>query len=108
MTLVEFVIFGLSTWRVSSLLVDEAGPFRIFVKLREMAGIQHDADDIPSMIPDGFFAGIFTCVWCCSVWSGLFWTLISLLSFGWLLALPFALSSFAVFFQEKLNSSHDK
>ena len=97
MNLVEFVIFGLATWRISSLFVDEPGPFRIFIRIRELAGITHDMDDNVAMIPDGFFPGILSCVWCSSIWLGLFWTLMYLLvPFALYLALPFALSAAAI------------
>ncbi len=62
------IIFGLATWRVSSLLVSEAGPFHIFEKIREIAGIQHDQDGKVMMVPDKLLAGVLSCVWCCSVW----------------------------------------
>lgn len=73
MTIFEFVIFGLATWRVSSLLVNEGGPGNIFVKLRTIAGIEHDQEGIATIIPEGFFSGILSCIWCCSMWVALFW-----------------------------------
>jgi len=73
MTSFEFIVLGLATWRVSSLLVDEKGPFDIFIRLRKLVGIEHDQDGIPTLIPDGFFPGILSCVWCCSVWASWFW-----------------------------------
>lgn len=73
MTLFEFIVLGLATWRVSSLLVDERGPFDIFIRLRGLVGIENDQDGIPTLIPDGFLPGILSCVWCCSVWVAGFW-----------------------------------
>ena len=89
----SFVIYALATWRISSMFVDEPGPFRIFVKIRELVGITHDSDDQVEIIPSGFLPGIFSCVWCFSLWSGFFWTLVSLSSYGEMFALPFALST---------------
>lgn len=92
----NFIIFGLATWRIASLVVNEEGPFGIFMDIRELAGIKHDADNIPYMIPDGFLPQLLGCVWCASVWIGILFTVISLWQYGYLLALPFALSAVAV------------
>lgn len=69
----EFLLFGLATWRISSLLVHEDGPWKAFRRLREWAGIQHDEAGEILMIPDGFFAGVLSCVWCCSMWAAAGW-----------------------------------
>lgn len=103
MELADLLIFGLATWRVTSLFVSEAGPANIFRRVRELAGITHDENGRVVMIPDRFFAQLFSCVWCCSVWVGLFWFL------AWLLfpklslyaAIPFALSAFAIWMDER-------
>jgi len=93
----ELIVLALATWRVSSLLVNEPGPFRIFIRLREWTGITHDEDDEVEMIPDGFFSDLLSCVWCTSVWVGIFWTLMYLLDQRLVyLALPFALSAAAI------------
>jgi hypothetical protein len=97
MNLPTLLILGLATWRISSMIVQEAGPFHIFTKLREKTGIIHDPDEEILQIPDRFFAGIFSCVWCCSIYLGIFWTVAWLLWPGMVyLALPFALSALAI------------
>ena len=73
MTATEVLIYGLATWRISSILVHEAGPWDVFVRLRTLAGIGHDKNRQAVIIPDGFFASILSCIWCCSVWVGLGW-----------------------------------
>lgn len=103
MTLTHLIIYGLATWRVASLLVEESGPFDIFKKIRELTGITHDEDDLPLMIPDRFFAQLFSCVWCTSVWVAVAYTLVSLWKHGIYTALPFALSAVAVLLQDYLN-----
>lgn len=98
-----FIIAILATWRLSAMLSYEAGPFDVFVSIREKAGIAHD-DDGRKISDDGsFFAELLDCVWCVSVWIGgavaiglffypvLFWLL-----------LPFALSAGAIIV-EKIN-----
>jgi hypothetical protein len=103
MTLVELIVFGLATWRISSLLVDEVGPFRIFIRLRELVGITHDADDNIEMIPDRFLPGILSCIYCCSIYVGTFWTIMfyvckvtEVVLLAQLIAMPFALSAIAI------------
>lgn len=73
MTFLEFVLLSLAAWRLASMLVREKGPFNMFVWIRERVGIGHDKDGIPYMIPDNVLAGILSCVWCCSMWTGFFW-----------------------------------
>lgn len=70
-TITHLAIFILAVWRLSSLFVKERGPFDVFVKLRELAGIRHDENMNPWIIPDNLFANILGCVWCFSVWAGL-------------------------------------
>ena len=97
MNLLDFIVLALATWRISSLLVDEPGPFNMFIRLRELTGITHDADGIPLVIPDGLFSDLFSCVWCMSIWIGLFLTILFLCVPNFLyLATPFALSAVAI------------
>ena len=99
MSVLEFIVLALATWRISSLLVDEVGPFRIFIRLRQLVGITHDMDDNVAIIPDGFLPEVLSCIWCCSIWTGLFWTVMYLLcDYSFYLALPFALSAVAIKF----------
>lgn len=66
--LLEFLLLcGPATWRLSNLLVNEAGPWRVFIRLREAFGVGHNDDDVPAYWPYG---SIFACVWCMSVWIG--------------------------------------
>lgn len=65
---ITVVLLGLSTWRISSMLCYEEGPFGIFVKIREMAGIEHNDLNTPVVYPDRFFGKLFECIWCLSVW----------------------------------------
>lgn len=61
-----FLIFALAVWRISSLLVNEDGPFDIFIKLRWKAGVRFDKESEPygtNVISKGLL-----CVWCVSVW----------------------------------------
>lgn len=100
----EFVILVMATWRISSLLVKETGPFKIFSRLRELTGIRHDENDNIFMVPDNLFAGILSCVWCCSVWAGIGMTVLYIIYppsiYG---ALALALSASAIVVEKKLS-----
>lgn len=74
--LLRAVIVGLASWRLASLLVDEEGPWHVFARLRQWAGIPAG----PGEIPDGILAGILSCIWCATVWVvPVFW----MLSYPW-------------------------
>lgn len=76
MEISQLLIYGLAVWRVSSLLVSEDGPFKAFRRLRELFGIQHDAEGHVYLIPDTSIAKLFSCLWCASVWVSAAWLLL--------------------------------
>jgi hypothetical protein len=99
MTLLDMGAIGLATWRLSSLVVNEEGPWGIFLRLRCRLGISHE-DGIPCAWPDGL-AALFSCLWCMSVWmaglSYLVW---------WLSPVPvyiLAASALCVLFQSAID-----
>lgn len=99
MKAVEFLVLCLGVWRISSLLVNEGGPWDIFRKVRSAIGFEHDPPGIPTVAPDGFWGELFSCVWCISMWVGGVLTLSYFLAPGavfWIL-LPFAVSGAAIF-----------
>lgn len=74
-----FIITILATWRFTHLIQNEKGPLKIFVRLRSLFGILHDEEDIPYLYPDNIIAPLFSCMWCMSIWTSLFCTLIILI-----------------------------
>ncbi len=62
------LLVGLAGWRVSSLFVQEAGPFRIFERLRERVGLVEGEVSIQPEGLRGFLYGLLSCVWCLSIW----------------------------------------
>lgn len=106
MSIPLLLILGFATWRISNLLVLEKGPFNVFVRIRELAGIIHDTQGEPYQYPDNFLAELLSCVWCTSVWVGTAWAI------AWLLwpevtvkvSVPFALSAIAIVIDKYLKS----
>jgi len=94
------LIYILATWRLSSLLAREAGPWRIFERLRDRAGVGYDDTGQPygiTMLAEGL-----CCLWCNSVWVGAAWVICDRLipDIAPYLALPLALSAGAVLIDE--------
>jgi len=99
---VDILLFGLATWRISSLLAAEAGPFDIFDKLRRLVGVTYDEAGV--LCCKNVLATGVTCLWCNSVWVG---AGLALLAWLWpeayWLALPLALSAITILVQEAVT-----
>lgn len=75
---VKLCLYGLALFRGTILLYREKGPWNIFSKLREKAGIQIvewldiDERDVPHTIQErkaeGFWAELLNCPYCLSGW----------------------------------------
>lgn len=63
----------LATWRLTHLLYagdpPEDGPFEMFAKIRDAAGVKFDEHSIP--VSDNQIGKMLCCFWCTSVWAGL-------------------------------------
>jgi hypothetical protein len=57
----SLLLFALSVWRVSSLLLYEDGPGEVFARVRTRAGA-----DTPGEISG--LAQLWSCMWCMSMW----------------------------------------
>ena len=105
MDITTFTILSLAAWRVSNMFVAEKGPFNLFWKIREWAGVQHNNDGEPFAYPETFLAQLLSCTWCTSVWVGAAWAI------AWLLwpvvtlkiAVIFALSAGAILIDNHLK-----
>lgn len=105
MNLLELAVYALATWRLSSLLVAERGPWNVFQSVRARAGIGHDESGNINVIPDTFMAGLLSCLWCASVWIGaaVAAAAYALPAVTFSLCLPLALSAAAIGFEGLLR-----
>jgi len=91
----EFLVLALATWRLTSLLVWEDGPFEVFAKLRHRLGVRYDEMSQP--YGSNWFAKGVVCPACASVWFGTMWGIAYLLwNPTWYIAFLFALSAGAI------------
>lgn len=99
------ILLGFATWRISSLLVAEDGPFYVFRKFRKRFGILHDDSGTPYQYPDKFMPQLLSCVWCTSIWVGLGWTIFLLLfpELATKTATVFSFSTVAIIVQKYLK-----
>lgn len=103
MILLQLSVLALAVARLSYMLVEEEGPYQMFVLLRQSAGVYHDEyNEVQVRFNNAHqhtLGGIVSCIYCASVWIGAFFAL------GYLLlplttfyfALPFALSALTIF-----------
>lgn len=98
MTAIELSILALATWRISSLLTYERGPFHIFEWARTLVGIRHNDKGRPEVIPDTFLGELLSCIWCLSPYVALVLVILyySLGSVTAWACLPLALSTGAI------------
>ena len=59
----------LATWRLTSLLHKEDGPFDVFALARDAAGVRFD--ELSRPYSDNPVGKALTCFWCTSMWAGL-------------------------------------
>jgi len=98
----DYLILMLATWRLSSLITHELGPFDIFERFRVVIGVREG--EYGKYGTNQLSKGI-ACLWCVSVWVGLFWV-VSYMLFDIWLALPFALSGGAILADEMISNDH--
>lgn len=57
---IRFAVAALATWRIASALYYEYGPWDVFARLRNWAGLNSP-----------FWDKQLACFWCCTVWAAL-------------------------------------
>lgn len=96
MNILEFIIALLATYRITSLLQREVGPWELCTRIRKLFGVVHDTLGHPHGYPDTLFGKLFECFWCLSVWVAAGVSAVVWLNGGAWVLLPFALSGGAI------------
>ena len=103
--MLDFLVMGLATWRLSAMFSYEDGPWKIFRRFRNKIGIEHvvpypslDGEENIFNATGGMLADLFSCVWCLSLWFAIIIVIFYQLWPGGTLIVcsPFALSAVAV------------
>ena len=100
--LAPLVILALATWRLSSLLVREDGPFDVFGKFRSAVGVKYDEHSRP--YGTNPVAEALTCLWCTSIWSSTFLCLIGRIPHGHWIVTLLAGSAGAILVDESIDA----
>lgn len=93
MDTLHFIILALATYRISSLFVNEDGPFDVFLWIRDRVGVRHN--EYGQAYGLNVIGEALACIWCFSVYAGIGWAVLYYyypLTAYWL-ALPLALSA---------------
>ena len=92
---IHFVILGLAVWRISRLLSSERGPYALLEKIRHLCGVRYTDHGVTTRSE---LSKLISCPDCNSVWLGAIASVLYIIlgiAIVWI-ALPFALSAFAI------------
>lgn len=105
MDISNLLLYGLAVWRISSALVNEEGPFKIFWRIRGWTGHMFDADRNLIGHKDGFLPEMFACIWCVSVYVAIAVSIgrYYLGSFTFYVCLCLAFSALAILFEKEVR-----
>lgn len=93
---VDFLVLSLATWRLTSLVVKEDGPWNILARLRHRVGVRYNENSTAFGL--NVVGAAFACTWCASVWVGAAVCILYLLlrTTALVVCLPLALSAAAL------------
>ena len=98
----DFLILALATWRITSLLYVEDGPYLILARLRRYIGVYYDTESKRQGANE--LAKAFNCPACLSVWIGGFVALSIIILPVWIY-LPLALSTSAIIIETFIEAN---
>ena len=91
----RIIILCLATWRLTSLLNTESGPYNVMARLRHLIGVRHD--EYSNVYGKNQIAEMVACHWCLSIWVGIAVAVSYYLwNDVWWLMLPLALSAVSI------------
>lgn len=98
----DLILLVFASWRLSNLLVNEAGPGNVLVKLRKLTGIYYD--ERSKRQSRTFIGDLFNCIWCMSVWVGLLMVILNQVEGvrKWFVT-PLGLAGLVVFLDSKVK-----
>lgn len=74
MTMLDFIVKSLATWRLTNLVHNEEGPFQFFTRLRAWLGIHYDSLG-PIVVSRGLKGeiakAVVNCFLCASIWGAI-------------------------------------
>ena len=99
----DFLILALATFRISSLIADEDGPFGLFDWARTLVGVKRN--ETGQTYGENNFAIGVICLWCNSVWIGLILMALYVLSkqIAVWICFPLALSTVTIIISRWVN-----
>ena len=70
----NLILLTFATWRLGSLIRNESGPYKIFDKFRDWAGITevYEGEDRVLYGNGTVISEILECFWCLSIWVAMF------------------------------------
>jgi len=105
----NLILLAIATWRLSSLIRDEDGPYDIFDRFRNYAGITEvwDIDGERELLSNGtLLADIIKCFWCLSVWVAgvtcLLAVVLRLITLQEFIFFTLATSAIAIYIEKKI------
>ncbi len=66
--IVQALLIGLAAWRLTALVSYERGPFSVFLRLRELLGMEHGSNNEPFRWPSNVVTEALSCPWCLGLW----------------------------------------
>ena len=96
--MIELLIQVLATWRLTSLLGREDGPFEMFAKMRDLAGIKYNEQSYP--YSNNVVGKMLLCFLCTSIWAAI---LVVLLTGPFTLIQILAVSGGAIFMDKLIR-----
>ena len=89
-----------ASWRLASLIMEEKGPFDLFIKVRAFLGVPEDIDDRNE---GNFWTHLLGCTYCTSMWTGTFTFLLAISGIGMVALMPLAISTRTILLDKKIN-----